>query len=280
MCGIMGYVGPRQAAPILLDGLRRLEYRGYDSAGIAVAADGRIEVLKSSGKLARLAEQVAARPPSGTVGIGHTRWATHGQPTDQNAHPHTDESGRFVVIHNGIIENFLPLREELVAGGHQFSSETDTEVLAHLIEEEYQGDIAQATRQAVQRARGAYALVVLCAQEPGRIVAVRMISPLVVGFGEGEMMLASDIPAILPHTRTVLVVEDGELAVLSEEGVTVEKLDGSAVDRPPMQVTWNAEQAERGGFEHFMLKEIFEQPRALQETLMGRVADGTPALED
>jgi glucosamine--fructose-6-phosphate aminotransferase (isomerizing) len=280
MCGIMGYIGPRQAAPILLEGLRRLEYRGYDSAGIAVAADGRIEVLKSSGKLARLAEQVAAHPPSGTVGIGHTRWATHGQPTDQNAHPHTDESGRFVVIHNGIIENFLPLREELVGGGHQFSSETDTEVLAHLIEEEYQGDIAQATRRAVRRAGGAYALVVLCAQEPGRIVAVRMISPLVVGFGDGEMMLASDIPAILPHTRTVLVVEDGELAVLSQEGVTVEKLDGSAVERPPMQVTWNAEQAERGGFEHFMLKEIFEQPRALQETLMGRVADGTPELED
>jgi glucosamine--fructose-6-phosphate aminotransferase (isomerizing) len=280
MCGIMGYIGPRQAAPILLEGLRRLEYRGYDSAGIAVAADGRIEVLKSSGKLARLAEQVAAHPPSGTVGIGHTRWATHGQPTDQNAHPHTDESGRFVVIHNGIIENFLSLREELVGGGHQFSSETDTEVLAHLIEEEYQGDIAQATRRAVRRAGGAYALVVLCAQEPGRIVAVRMISPLVVGFGDGEMMLASDIPAILPHTRTVLVVEDGELAVLSQEGVTVEKLDGSAVERPPMQVTWNAEQAERGGFEHFMLKEIFEQPRALQETLMGRVADGTPELED
>jgi glucosamine--fructose-6-phosphate aminotransferase (isomerizing) len=280
MCGIMGYIGPRQAAPILLDGLRKLEYRGYDSAGIAVAADGRIEVMKSSGKLARLAEQVAARPPSGTVGIGHTRWATHGQPTDQNAHPHTDESGRFVVIHNGIIENFLRLREELVGGGHQFSSETDTEVLAHLIEEEYQGDIAEATRRAVQRARGAYALVVLCAQEPGRIVAVRMVSPLVVGFGDGEMMLASDIPAILPHTRTMLVVEDGELAVLSKEGVTVEKLDGSAVERPPMQVTWNAEQAERGGFEHFMLKEIFEQPRALQETLMGRVADGTPQLED
>ncbi|MDP8957955.1 MAG: glutamine--fructose-6-phosphate transaminase (isomerizing) [Actinomycetota bacterium] len=280
MCGIMGYVGPRRAAPILIDGLRRLEYRGYDSAGVAVASGGRIDVLKTSGRLSRLAQQVEQTELEGRVGIGHTRWATHGQPTDANAHPHTDESGDFVVIHNGIIENFLSLKEELLASGHRFSSETDTEVLAHLVEEEYQGDITEATRRAVRRARGAYALVVLCAHEPGRIVAVRMISPMVVGIGKGEMMLASDIPAILPYTREVLIIEDGELAVLTRDGVEVERLDGSPVERSPLEVTWDAEQAERGGYPHFMLKEIFEQPRALQETLMGRLdIEDVPELE-
>ncbi len=281
MCGIMGYIGDRPAAPILLDGLSRLEYRGYDSAGLAVAHNGTVQVRKAAGKLSRLREVVEREPLVGTVGIGHTRWATHGQPTDVNAHPHADESGRFVVIHNGIIENFLPLREELLARGHQLRSDTDTELLAHLIEEEYRGDLVEATRRAVARARGAYALVVLCAHEPHRIVAVRMISPLVVGFGEGEMLLASDIPALLPYTRDVLVVEDGELAVLTREGVRLETLEGSPVSRARMHVTWTAEQAERGGFPHFMLKEIHEQPRALQETLMGRLdGDGSVVLED
>jgi glucosamine--fructose-6-phosphate aminotransferase (isomerizing) len=281
MCGIMGYVGERDAAEVLLDGLRRLEYRGYDSAGIAVACDGRIEVRKTAGKLGRLAELLQKEPVRGTVGIGHTRWATHGQPTDTNAHPHADESGRFVVIHNGIIENFLPLREELERRGHVFRSDTDTEVLAHLIEEEYRGDLAEATRRAIQRARGAYALVAMCADEPGRVVAVRMISPLVIGFGEGEMLLASDIPALLPYTREVLVVEDGEMAVLTKEGAHLYRLDGTPVERARMYVTWDAEQAERGGFPHFMLKEIFEQPRAITETMMGRVGpDGRVTLED
>lgn len=281
MCGIMGYIGDRPAAPILLDGLSRLEYRGYDSAGLAVVHNGTVQVRKAAGKLSRLREVVEREPLVGTVGIGHTRWATHGQPTDVNAHPHADESGGFVVIHNGIIENFLPLREELVARGHQLRSDTDTELLAHLIEEEYRGDLVEATRRAVARARGAYALVVLCAHEPHRIVAVRMISPLVVGFGEREMLLASDIPALLPYTRDVLVVEDGELAVLTREGVQLETLEGSPVSRARMHVTWTAEQAERGGFPHFMLKEIHEQPRALQETLMGRLdGDGSVVLED
>ncbi len=277
MCGIMGYVGGRAAAPILLDGLARLEYRGYDSAGVAVAHNGTVAVRKAAGKLERLREILEREPLPGTVGIGHTRWATHGQPTDTNAHPHADESGRFVVIHNGIIENFLPLREELTARGHRLRSDTDTEVLAHLIEEEYRGDIVEATRRAVSRASGAYALVVLCAHEPGRIVAVRMISPLVVGFGKGEMMLASDIPALLPYTRDVMVVEDGDLVVLTRDGVRVETLQGQPVARRRLHVTWTAEQAERGGFPHFMLKEIYEQPRALQETLMGRL-DGPESV--
>jgi glucosamine--fructose-6-phosphate aminotransferase (isomerizing) len=281
MCGIMGYIGDKDAAPVLLEGLRRLEYRGYDSAGIAVAHNGAIEVRKAAGKLGRLAHLLDTEPLAGQVGIGHTRWATHGQPTDANAHPHTDESGRFVVIHNGIIENFLTLREELGARGHMFRSDTDTEVLAHLIEEEYRGDIAEATRRAVRRATGAYALVVMCAAEPGRIVAVRMISPLVIGFGDGEMLLASDIPAILPHTRHVLIVEDGEMVVVTREDATVYLLDGTPVERARTSVTWDAEQAERGGYPHFMLKEIFEQPRALQETMMGRLdTDGIVELED
>ncbi|MDQ7801081.1 MAG: glutamine--fructose-6-phosphate transaminase (isomerizing) [Armatimonadota bacterium] len=281
MCGIMGYIGERAAIPVLLDGLSRLEYRGYDSAGVAVAHDGTVHVRKAAGKLSRLREILERDPVPGNVGIGHTRWATHGQPTDTNAHPHTDESGRFVVIHNGIIENFLPLREELASRGHRLSSDTDTELLAHLIEEEYRGDLVEATRRAVRRASGAYALVVLCAQEPHRIVAVRMISPLVVGFGQGEMLLASDIPALLPYTRDVLVVNDGELVVLTREGVQLESLEGGTVSRSRMHVTWTAEQAERGGFPHFMLKEIYEQPRALQETLMGRLdGDGPVVLED
>jgi glucosamine--fructose-6-phosphate aminotransferase (isomerizing) len=280
MCGIMGYIGDRPAAPILLDGLSRLEYRGYDSAGVAVAHNGAVLVRKAAGKLSRLREILERDPLPGTVGIGHTRWATHGQPTDANAHPHTDEAGRFVVIHNGIIENFLPLREELLSRGHRLRSDTDTELLAHLIEEEYRGDVVEATRQAVRRARGAYALVVLCAHEPQRIVAVRMISPLVVGFGQGEMWLASDIPALLPYTRDVVVVDDGELVVLTRDGARLETLDGGAVVRQRLHVTWTAEQAERGGFPHFMLKEIHEQPRALQETLMGRLeADGSVVLE-
>jgi glucosamine--fructose-6-phosphate aminotransferase (isomerizing) len=281
MCGIMGYIGPRDASAVLLDGLRRLEYRGYDSAGVAVLTNGKITVRKASGKLSRLSEMLAKEPVAGSVGIGHTRWATHGQPTDRNAHPHADESGRYVVIHNGIIENFLDLKEELLARGHTFSSDTDTEVLAHLIEEEYDGDIALATRRAVARATGAYALVVMCAQEPGRIVAVRMISPLVIGFGDGEMLLASDIPALLPYTREILIIEDGEMAILTADAARVERIEGGRVQRAPLHVTWNAEQAERGGYDHFMLKEIHEQPRALQETLMGRLdAPGLATLED
>jgi len=273
MCGIMGYIGERPAVPILLDGLRRLEYRGYDSAGIAVMDGGRIEVRKASGKLARLEEIVERSPIDGTVGIGHTRWATHGHPSDENAHPHADCRGRVVVIHNGIIENFLALKEHLIARGHRFQSDTDTEVLAHLIEEAYEGDLGAAVAHAVGRARGAYALVVLSADAPDQIVAVRRISPLIVGLGAGETWLASDIPALLPYTREVLVIEDGEMAVLTRSGATLTRLGAGPVARAPMHVDWDAESAERGGYAHFMLKEIHEQPRALQETMMGRLPD-------
>lgn len=298
MCGIMGYIGERQALPILLDGLRRLEYRGYDSAGVAVFGNGRIEVRRAAGKLARLADMTSQNGISGTVGIGHTRWATHGLPTDQNAHPHTDCTGKVAVIHNGIIENFLSLREMLETRGHRFSSDTDTEVIAHLIEEELSGlraqglglselsgqlrspkpeapspsvSLEEAVRRAIQQAHGAYAIVVMSSDQPDRIVAVRQISPLIIGLGNGETILASDIPALLSYTRDVLIIEDGEMAVLTREGATIQTLDGSRVRKAPMHITWDAEMAEKGGYPHFMLKEIHEQPRALQETMMGRL---------
>ena len=281
MCGIMGYLGPRDAAPILIDGLSRLEYRGYDSAGIAVLDGGRLAVRKAEGKLAVLAGMLAAAPAGGTRGIGHTRWATHGRPSDANAHPHVDPASGVAVVHNGIIENFLPLKESLIERGAAFASDTDTEVLAHLIAEEYDGDLLEAVRRAVRRAKGAYALVAMSRNEPDRIVAVRMISPLVVGVGDGEMFLASDIPAILHHTRDVLIVENGEIVDITPDGVSIQTLDGTPVVRELLAVPWDAEQAERGGYPHFMLKEIFEQPHAATETLGGRLGeDGSVVLED
>ncbi len=280
MCGIMGYIGNRPALPVLLDGLRRLEYRGYDSAGVAVINDGHVEVRKAAGKLCRLSEILETAPLTGVVGIGHTRWATHGHPSDENAHPHTDCRGRVVVIHNGIIENFLALKEGLRARGHVFRSDTDTEVCAHLIEEAYQGDLAAAVETAVAQARGAYALVVLSADEPDKIVAVRRISPLIVGLGQGETLLASDIPAVLPYTRDVLIIEDGEMAVITRAGTSLSRLGGGRISRDPMHVTWEASAAEKNGYAHFMLKEIHEQPRALQETMMGRLpSDSEIALD-
>ncbi len=280
MCGIMGYVGPQEAAPLILDGLRRLEYRGYDSAGIAVA-NGAIDVRKAEGKIGKLAALLDEEPLSGTIGIGHTRWATHGAPSDLNAHPHTDPSGEFVVVHNGIIENFQSLREGLEAAGAELTSETDTEILAHLIAEEYEGDLVAAVRRAVARAEGAYALVVMSSREPNKVVAVRKISPLVVGLGIGETYLASDITAVLHRTRDFLIIEDDELVVLTDEGATIESIDGTPIDRDVMHVDWDAEQAERGGFEHFMLKEIHEQPAVITETLGGRLGeDGAVWLDD
>ena len=280
MCGIMGYVGPREAAPIILDGLRRLEYRGYDSAGVAVA-NGSISVRKAEGKIIRLTELLEAEPLTGTVGIGHTRWATHGVPSDLNAHPHTDPTGAFVVVHNGIIENFQTLREELEAGGAVLTSQTDTEILAHLIADEYTDDLATAVRKAVERAEGAYALVAMTTREPRKIVAVRKISPLVVGIGDGETYLASDIPALLHQTRDFIIVEDDELVTLTEEGAVVETIAGDPVDRDTIHVEWDATQAEKGGFEHFMLKEIHEQPTVITETLGGRLGEyGATWLED
>jgi len=280
MCGIMGYVGPNQAAPVLLDGLRRLEYRGYDSAGIAVI-DSVIDVRKAEGKVERLFELTDEAPLYGYVGIGHTRWATHGAPSDLNAHPHSDPSGAFVVVHNGIIENFYELRDELVAEGHEFESETDTEILAHLVAKEYDGNLVAAVRNAVARAEGAYALVVMTVHEPDKVVAVRRISPLVVGLGDGETFLASDIPAILHRTRDFLIVEDGELVVIDKSGASIETIDGVAVDREPLRVDWDPGMAEKGGYDHFMLKEIHEQPTVVTETLAGRLEpDGTAWLEN
>jgi glutamine---fructose-6-phosphate transaminase (isomerizing) len=280
MCGIMGYVGAQDAAPILVDGLRRLEYRGYDSAGIAVT-NGSINVLKAQGKIVNLEAKLDAAPLVGTIGIGHTRWATHGAPTDANAHPHTDPSGEVVVVHNGIIENFQSLREELLASGAEFSSETDSEILAHLVAREYDGDLVEAVRRTVALSDGAYAMVVMSVRDPRKIVAVRKISPLVVGLGDGETFLASDIPAVLHHTRDFLIIEDDELVIVTEDGATVETISGDPVDRAVTHITWDAEQAEKGGYEHFMLKEINEQPAVITETLAGRLDEtGSVWLED
>ena len=281
MCGIMGYVGPNQAAPVLLDGLRRLEYRGYDSAGIAVL-DDEIHTRKAEGKVDRLFELTESSPITGSVGIGHTRWATHGIPSDLNAHPHSDPSGAFVVVHNGIIENFYELRDRLTEEGHEFTSETDTEILAHLVAKAYDGDLAAAVRAAVAQAEGAYALVVMSAHEPGKIVAVRRISPLVVGLGDGETFLASDIPAVLHRTRDFLIVEDGEMVIVDKDGASLETIDdGIPVEREPLHVDWDSEMAEKGGYEHFMLKEIHEQPAVVTETLAGRLEpDGSAWLEN
>ncbi|MDQ7830075.1 MAG: glutamine--fructose-6-phosphate transaminase (isomerizing) [Armatimonadota bacterium] len=277
MCGIIGYIGQRDALPVLLEGLRRLEYRGYDSAGVAVLSNGHIAVRKAAGKLARLEALTARDPLPGTVGIGHTRWATHGVPTDENAHPHTDCAGDIVVIHNGIIENFLPLREALTARGHVFRSDTDTEVIAHLIEEAYAvlppgpERFEAAVRAALRQTTGAYAIVVMARQHPDRIIAVRQISPLIVGQSDGATILASGIPALLPYTRDVLVIEDGEMAVLWADRVLITDLEGRPRPRSPVHVDWDAEMAEKGGYPHFMLKEIHEQPRVLMDTLMGRL---------
>jgi glucosamine--fructose-6-phosphate aminotransferase (isomerizing) len=276
----MGYVGPQEASPILVDGLRRLEYRGYDSAGIAVT-NGSINIRKAQGKIVNLENLLESDPLVGSVGIGHTRWATHGVPSDVNAHPHTDPSGEFVVVHNGIIENFQTLREELIDGGAEFTSETDTEILAHLIAREYDGDIVDAVRRTVALSEGAYAMVVMTKREPGKIVAVRKISPLVVGLGEGETFLASDIPAVLHRTREFMIIEDDEMVVVTADGATVQTIDGSPVDREVIHIDWDAHRAEKGGYEHFMLKEIKEQPAVVTETLAGRLdEDGTVWLED
>ena len=281
MCGIVGYVGKQQAAPILLRGLRTLEYRGYDSAGIAVGEDGAVDVWKRVGRIENLEELLSQRLPQGTVGIGHTRWATHGQPSDENAHPHADCSGHFVVVHNGIIENYAELRRELTARGHRFVSETDTEVVAHLIEDMYDGDLVETVRRAVSRLRGAYALVVMTRHEPNKIVAVKQASPLIVGLGTGEHFLASDIPALLPYTTRVIPLEENEMAVLTRDGVQLMTVAGDAVQREPLIVTWDPGQAERGGYEHFMLKEIHEQPQAIRDTLTGRIrSDGGGVVLD
>jgi glucosamine--fructose-6-phosphate aminotransferase (isomerizing) len=280
MCGIVGYVGPDEALPIVLEGLRRLEYRGYDSAGVAVL-DGGLSVVKRAGKLSELERVLAGGAPTGTVGIGHTRWATHGEPTDRNAHPHVDCDGEIAVIHNGIVENFAELRAGLEKRGHELRSDTDTEAIAHLLEERYDGDLAAAVRSVVRELEGAYAMVVLSAREPGRIVGVKVSSPLVVGLGDGETLLASDIPAVLDRTTTVIPVQEGQVVDVTSQGVAITDLDGDAVEPSPMHVSWDVARAQKGGFDDFMLKEIHEQPTAIRDTLVGRVdANGRLALDE
>lgn len=283
MCGIAGYIGPKEAVGIVLDQITRLEYRGYDSAGVAFRTDQGIEVLKRAGKLTNLRQLVAEIRPEAHVAMAHSRWATHGAPTDSNAHPHYDRTGRIAVIHNGIIENYLELAQELKARGHTFRSETDTEVAAHVVGEEYEtcGALTEAVRRAVQRLRGAFAMVVMCTDEPDKIIAVRNASPLVLGVGEGENFLASDIPALLPFTRKVIVMDEGDLAVLTKDEIYLE--DAESRPKLPKVVTidWDVEAAEKGGYEHFMIKEIHEQPTAVRHCLSGRLLkDGTVHLPD
>ncbi|MFI4943871.1 MAG: glutamine--fructose-6-phosphate aminotransferase, partial [Burkholderiales bacterium] len=259
MCGIVGYVGSRDAVPVIIDGLRRLEYRGYDSAGIAVVRGGELLRRRAAGKLGNLSDSLAREPLTGEWGVGHTRWATHGRPTEENAHPHQDGSGKIVVVHNGIIENHLELKTRLQAEGHRFVSQTDTEVVAHLVASHYKGSLEQATRKALAEIRGVYALVLMHRDEPRLLVAARLGPPLVIGLASGEHYVASDIPALLPHTRDFLFLEDGDVVTLTPESAKVTNQAGVAVDRAPQRIAWDPVQAEKGGFRHFMLKEIHEQ---------------------
>jgi glucosamine--fructose-6-phosphate aminotransferase (isomerizing) len=273
MCGIVGYVGPRQAATLLLEGLRRMEYRGYDSAGLAVLNGTGLTLLKAAGKLSNLEKQIAGNLPKGTVGIGHTRWATHGAPTTPNAHPHTDQSGRIALIHNGIIENSGAIRKALLMRGHTFTSETDTEVLAHLVGELYQGSLEEAVAAALREVEGAYGIAVISADEPDVLVAARNGSPLIVGVGEDERFVASDASPLLEHTRSVIYLDDGEMVVLTRDGYRVRDLEVKHIDKPVNRIDWDLATIERGGYEHFMLKEICEQPESLANTLRGHLLE-------
>ncbi|HET8578375.1 MAG TPA: glutamine--fructose-6-phosphate transaminase (isomerizing) [Methylomirabilota bacterium] len=285
MCGIVGYIGERSAVEIILEGLKRLEYRGYDSAGVAVVGPEGLQIRRAAGRIKVLEGLLRDRPLQGTVGIGHTRWATHGRPTDENAHPHTDGSGNLVVVHNGIIENYLPIKERLQADGHKFSSDTDTEVIAHLIERHLRDTprLDEAVRRALGELAGSYAIAVLHRNMPDRLIAAKQgAGSVVVGLGQGETFLASDIPAILSHTRDVVVLEDEDVAVVTRHGVEISTLDGAPVQRTPSRILWDPILAEKGGYRHFMLKEIFEQPRAAADTMRGRVQleGGTVVLPD
>jgi len=275
MCGIVGYIGQQKAFPILLDGLKRLEYRGYDSAGIAVIQDHQMVVYRCVGKVKDLEKAVWGKDLLGNIGVGHTRWATHGRPSEENAHPVTDCSGEIVVVHNGIIENYLSIKKRLQGKGHHFKSETDTEVIAHLIEEHLEDDLEEAVRKALQEIKGAYAIGVLWKKDPGHIVGARCGSPLIVGLGDGEFFLASDIPAVLNHTRNVLFLNDEEMAVLSQDGVNVSTLSGEQVLPSVQKVLWDPVMAEKGGYKHYMLKEIYEQPRSFRDTIRGRFSQET-----
>src|SRR5579872_1357381 len=272
MCGIVGYIGNQRAVPVILDGLRRLEYRGYDSAGIAVLnGDNHMAVRRASGKLRNLEEAIRVNPVDGPYGIGHTRWATHGRPTEENAHPHRDCTGDIVVVHNGIVENYLALKKQLQLEGHRFATETDTEIVAHLVEKYYEGNLEEAVRKAVKDLTGVFALGIIASSDPNKIVAARQGPPVVIGLGDGEYFVASDVPAILSHTRDMFFLNDGDIAVLTPEGVHLTDFNGCAVKRAVTHILWDPIMAEKGGYKHFMLKEIFEQPRAVRDTMLGRV---------
>ena len=272
MCGIVGYIGRHQATPFLMEGLSKLEYRGYDSAGIAVYNDGKIDVEKCVGRLDALRQKIVGHEPVGTIGIGHTRWATHGKPSDINAHPHMDESGQFAVVHNGIIENYMPLKQALLKKGHHFLSETDTEIVPHLMADLWDGDFESTVRKVLHTIQGSYSLVFLCAKDPSKLICAKKNNPLVIGLGKGENYIASDIPAIINKTRDTYILSDGEMAVVEADKVTVKDLNGKKINKEVFRVNWDAEAAEKGGFEHFMLKEIYEQPKAVRDTLRGRVS--------
>ncbi|KGF48299.1 glutamine--fructose-6-phosphate aminotransferase [Veillonella montpellierensis DNF00314] len=273
MCGIVGYIGHRQATDFLLEGMSKLEYRGYDSAGIAVLGPNHIiKIQKKVGRLANLEAMVQREPNEGTLGIGHTRWATHGRPSDMNSHPHASADGKFAVVHNGIIENYMPIKEKLIAKGYQFTSETDTEVVAHLLSDLYDGNFESTVRRMLQQVEGAYALAIICADYPDTIIATKKENPLVIGLGDGENFVASDIPAIIKYTRDTYILNDGEFAVITKDSVSVSDRDGNPINKKVFHVNWNAEAAEKGGYEHFMLKEIHEQPKAIRDTLTGRIS--------
>ena len=281
MCGIVGYTGSQNAAPVLLEGLKKLEYRGYDSAGIAVLNDGRISISKVTGRIAGLAEKTEdGKLLPGMTGIGHTRWATHGAPTEPNAHPHTSNDGRFAVVHNGIIENYMELREELTRKGYHFESETDTEVVVHLVEMYYQDNLKQAVMRTAARLRGSYALGIICADEPEKIFAVREASPLILGVGIGENYFASDVTALVAHTRNAIYLEDGEFADLTPDSITVFDCTGHTIQKRVSRITWDIQAAEKGGYDHFMLKEIMEQPRAVKATMAPRIKGSEIVLDD
>ena len=272
MCGIVGYIGSREAVPVIVEGLRRLEYRGYDSAGVAVLNDEKcLEVRRASGKLRNLEEAIRLKPLSGSYGIGHTRWATHGRPTEENAHPHRDCKGEIVVVHNGIVENYLALRKQLTAEGHAFKTETDTEVIAHLIEKHLNGSLENAVRAALKEITGVFAISVIASSDPNKIVAARSGPPVVVGLGQNEFFVASDVPALLSYTRDMVFLNDGDVAILTSDGVKLTDIEGRTVRRQISRILWDPIMAEKGGYKHFMLKEIFEQPRAVKDTMLGRV---------
>ena len=281
MCGIVGYTGSQEAAPVLLEGLKKLEYRGYDSAGIAVLDNNRISVSKVTGRIANLCEKTAdGKNCPGTAGIGHTRWATHGAPTDTNAHPHMSNDGKFAVVHNGIIENYIALREELTEKGYRFESQTDTEVIVHLIEMYYSGNLKNAVIKASSRLRGSYALGVVCTDEPEKLYAAREASPLILGVGIGENYFASDVTALVPYTRNVIYLDDGEFAEITPDSITVFDPAGRPVNKKISRITWDIQSAEKGGYEHFMLKEIIEQPGAIKATIAPRIRDGKIVLDE